>query len=464
MRITTTWLGRTLAAAAALGCITAAPVRGDVAATGRFTVSVEPDLDVDGSLDFDPGQTDVLGRLVDLKATVGRMRLAGVITDFDLQARSASFQVTLSTSSPGGALLDLAGSGNVFCVEPNCAGGAATLIAVLSVVNDPQDVLPDGAALTFDATGALDVVSLIPLTVEGAGVFGINAFPAIPTPAGSAVMVSSGPETFFDSRQASVSSYLIELLFDAVQDDGATLFIGLSAARGALPAGIELDVGGFDSSFVDVVTTAVFSGPVLACFAYADATGDGIVDGTTVAAQQLRVLHRTSPLGAFVDVTTMLDPALRRVCGTVSTLSTFVVGVGPVPPSTTTTTVTTSTTTTTTLPACLDDATFDSILCRLDALIAAVEAGNIGEPTKSNLLNTLRRARARVVDAQERVDDGRIRGAKSKLKSAIRKLTSAGFRLRSLSGRRRVPAELRAELGADANAIRQDLRALLRTL
>src|SRR5262249_51601702 len=100
MRTTTPAVARLLALAVGLPVLAVAPTRADVAATGSFTISIDPDLDVNGSLDFDPGSTEVLGQPLDLKALVGRMSLEGDATDFDPSARSASFDVTLATSSP----------------------------------------------------------------------------------------------------------------------------------------------------------------------------------------------------------------------------------------------------------------------------------------------------------------------------------------------------------------------------
>lgn len=75
-------------------------------------------------------------------------------------------------------------------------------------------------------------------------------------------------------------------------------------------------------------TTAAVTPPVTVCFHYADVNDDGIVDGSTVPAAELRLLHRSSPTGAFVDETVLpVDTTDKEVCAETTGLSPFAVGV-----------------------------------------------------------------------------------------------------------------------------------------
>jgi hypothetical protein len=127
----------------------------------------------------------------------------------------------------------------------------------------------------------------------------------------------------------------------------------------------------------------------------------------------------------------------------------------------TTTTVPSSSSTTTTLPSagCPAGATFPSIDCRLDALIADVMAlGDVGTITgklESKAVKT--KSRADAADALG--TQGRRRGAKAALTKAIRLIR--GFRtLLGSRGARRIPDATRTMLSADAMAIQGDLRTL----
>ncbi len=86
------------------------------------------------------------------------------------------------------------------------------------------------------------------------------------------------------------------------------------------------------------------------CVAYKDVDNDGIVDGTSIHTNELKLLHALALGENFQDVTTSTDGG--KVCGQVDQLSPFMVAKGPAPVVTTTTTTTLAPTptTTTTLP------------------------------------------------------------------------------------------------------------------
>ena len=144
------------------------------------------------------------------------------------------------------------------------------------------------------------------------------------------------------------------MTFAGVTNPGTVSVLGKSVVPGTLPANITIDPD--VSVFIDIVTGGglAFTPPVTVCVAYDDTSpADGIVDGTSLQVNQLKLLHALAIGQNFQDVTTTTTGG--KVCGQVDTLSPFVVAKGPVPPTTTTSTTTVATTTlapttTTTLP------------------------------------------------------------------------------------------------------------------
>ena len=113
--------------------------------------------------------------------------------------------------------------------------------------------------------------------------------------------------------------------------------------------------------------------------AYDDVDQDGIVDGTGVAVNTLKVLHALALGQNFQDVTTGVGGG--KVCGEVGSLSAFLVAMGPALTTTTTSVTTTSTTSatptsTTTLPGGLvpgGATSKGSADCYLELLVAGIE-------------------------------------------------------------------------------------------
>jgi hypothetical protein len=124
-------------------------------------------------------------------------------------------------------------------------------------------------------------------------------------------------------------------------------------------------------------------------------------------------------------------------------------------------------TTTTTLP---DDEcgepvpTYESIDCRLDALIEQLEAADDLGKVKTSLLRSSTAAREKKV-AAENLDPSDTKKQKKLLKKAIRKMISYNIRIGSRNARRQITdAALRADLDAQGDSILGDLKALMRSL
>jgi hypothetical protein len=117
----------------------------------------------------------------------------------------------------------------------------------------------------------------------------------------------------------------IDLSFGEVTSAGEVLVTATSSVAGEIPASFSLSYGGYKPSFFDISTTAEFTPPLTICQHYADADGDGVVDGTSVTEDLLTLLHGEGDPLAFVDRTSSRDPDNNLICGQVDHLSPFIV-------------------------------------------------------------------------------------------------------------------------------------------
>jgi hypothetical protein len=124
----------------------------------------------------------------------------------------------------------------------------------------------------------------------------------------------------------------------------------------------------------------------------------------------------------------------------------------------TTTSTTTSTTTTTVFGGCAAGPTFESILCRLDALVAYVEgAADLGR-LQANIGNSARKARKQCGKA---ADATRRKVASNQLKKCAKSLDTFRHKLDSNNAKKIVPEPTRAYLRGDVAApLRSDVNAL----
>jgi len=534
--------------------------RAEVAGAGDFIADFTGSTTsgaISGRVDFAPADPDfvVAGQPVDLEGyfpnggtTIGAM--LGGLFSYDIDASSSS-----------GAFLTIRSIDGQFqsCTSAGCAPPELTLVGYPAFMNWSQGVLPNASRLyVVDVT-----VPVEPGAGEVEGAFGINAFPIYATsPAGA--FIDTGVDLFFDSVKGRVVPYQATVQYDGFPDFGTTTIVPVSAANGALPPDVALNQGGVESVFVDVdrLTPRFARNAQLAdqpsvtvCLAVNPGG-----EAPTVALDQLRLLHRSSPDGAFVDTGAELALDPTRLCATVDALSPFVIGVDTTAATTTTTSVpetttttstssstststststssstssststssttstvesttststststssttssstssstattetttststsststssssttssstsssstssssTTSSSTTSTVPGCTDAATFASILCRLDVLTGLTEEGDIDARLQQTLLERLAKARAVVLEAEERADAGIDRGAMSRLKSAERRVRGYVQRVSSLAGRRGMEPGLSAVLTDHAEAIEADIKTLRQT-
>jgi hypothetical protein len=169
------------------------------------------------------------------------------------------------------------------------------------------------------------------------------------------------------------------------------------------------------------------------------------------------------PVGLDFDPLTN-DLFISTFQGTPLNTITQVGGFGAATTTTTTTTTTiiapSSTTTSTTLVSgCLDEQTFESTKCRLDALLASVQSIADPGPVGPKLERKLASAKTRLETAESRSAAGHRRGAKGSLGKAIRLIR----RFRSLLGSRGaqgISPTVRGTLSTEANNVLTDVIGL----
>jgi len=321
----------------------AQPVLADVVGTGGGTICgqnnglvVGTSGPVVGAFTFDPGSRLVFGSSIDLASSVGGMTLATTATltavDFGASTAETTWFGSFG-SSPLGSLS--------FSVPPG-AGFTSGSLVVQSFIGEIDTLvqsigLPPG--LTYSVDGLLGFTGPCDFSGPGAGdgnsfllEVALNAFDPQPTPAGPNVTVS-GETTFFSPVDGSEVSATIDVTFGSVDGAGETTVTAASDTLVTVPSNFAVAIGDAPVLYLDITTTADVSGPITVCGPYADvAPDDGIVDGTEAAPvpeTSLRVLHEEP--GAFgpefVDRTDFVatDYTLNRLCGTVSSLSQFVI-------------------------------------------------------------------------------------------------------------------------------------------
>ena len=132
------------------------------------------------------------------------------------------------------------------------------------------------------------------------------------------------------------------------------------------------------------------------------------------------------------------------------------------------TTATISSTTSTTLGAsCAGEpvgATFRSLNCRLDAVLARVAAAPDLGSFQDKLRRQLESAKQRKEQAEDACGEPNARRTNTRLKQAIRKMIQVMHTLRSLRAKKSLPDALRAELLEAADGVRADLRTLRRAV
>lgn len=362
-------------------------------ATGTYSHVVDPgvpDYTFSGTTTFDDASFMTFGAAVNVGAAIGAATVSYTGGGSNPTGFGGTISLDLTTSVPGLLAFHAAGfgvCGTQYCLGPDGLGS----LDLSGLSGTAVATLPAGLVHTEDLTSSCVDNG----TVTCTGVFVLNAYEPVATPAsdpgcvGGQCIVSVGIDTtFLQPAQATAVPLVIDVAFSSVQTAGDTVVKGLSSVSGAFPAGIVLAADGYKGTFFDVSTTALFGAAVDVCAHYADVDADDVVDGSSVSATALRLLHFDSASGSFVDVTTLpVDVANHRVCGLLTGLSPFVVGVSQEVATTTTSSTTTSSTgtppTTGVPPTTTTNATTSTTTSTSTTVVTGTSTSSSSPPTTS---------------------------------------------------------------------------------
>src|SRR5262249_3276424 len=133
----------------------------------------------------------------------------------------------------------------------------------------------------------------------------------------------------------------------------------------------------------------------------------------------------------------------------------------PGPATTTSTSTTAAPATTTTLPGTCEPApTFDSLDCRLGALLDRIDGESDLGTFGPNLVRVLSKAKNDVNAARGMCASAQLKSGRRRLKTAIRDMIQYAHRLKSRAARRKLPDALRNALLAAGDPIERDLGLL----
>jgi len=278
--------------------------------------------------------------------------------------------------------------------------------------------------------------------------FDLGGFvPSLPASAEAVWVVADG-QAFFAGDAATVDGLVVAGPGGALRP--ADAFDGRDGGAPLAPHGLwdtlVADVSGLVDPDAAALTTGVVAGPAFDCVTWVAAAVSVAVEVPEAPTSTTTSTSTTSSTSTSTTSSTSTSTTSSTSTSTTS--------------STSTSTSTSSSTSTSTVPACPDGATFASLTCRLDRLMAGVDAAERAGPLGAKLLATLGRARALVADAEEADASGQAHRPASRLRRAERRLVAFGHRVRSLRGRRLLLTDDPEAFVAEAEAIRADLLVL----
>jgi DNA-binding beta-propeller fold protein YncE len=179
-----------------------------------------------------------------------------------------------------------------------------------------MDVTPDGK-LVYGLLVQDDAVAVIDASNPANPVL-LTKIRAGLTPGALAVRPGTPTQTGTNVTVQPIASATIN--FTSITSPGATTVTTTNVTPFGAPGDFQL--AGIPI-YYNVTTTAVFSGPIVACFTY---------DPNLLPSPEsgLRLAHFDTTLSppGWVDATVSLDTSTHQICGQVSSLSPFVIGVG----------------------------------------------------------------------------------------------------------------------------------------
>ncbi|HVM98047.1 MAG TPA: hypothetical protein VMT89_16750 [Candidatus Acidoferrales bacterium] len=316
------------------------PARAVPVGNASFVNESNPNGDFCVAATFDNATDDVFGTLVNLGTDVVGMLcighfdpMTGVTAHCTSTPDNSKFSFDATTPPPTGSASPQVGAQQPYVgAAPNPAGSVATAIGSVTYTFDGvQTLQPDPNNSSQPEVLPANDISGCPVVgpvVIFLGNVGINAFRSVSTDTGSQVAVGS-TATFTDQATGTQRSADVAVTFDQVTGAGTTTITATSSVAGQLDANFSVNIGGLAPLYIDVSTTATIIPPITVCQHYPDDNNDGLVDGTGVAVEDLRVLHGegSNPI-VFHDRTVLpVDTANKLVCASVSSLSPFVLAV-----------------------------------------------------------------------------------------------------------------------------------------
>jgi hypothetical protein len=282
--------------------------------------------------------------------------------------------------------------GDIACPSGGClvpASGPYAFVGFLQNVN--VGLLSAFPTYTFTFDGSTTCSSDSGGVFTCNGTFVLNAFPPDAVGTGAQVTIDD-TLSFRDPVAGALPDLNTRVILSNVTTAGNLSVARLARYRGALPANVATTGGGFDAIYFDVATDAVF-GSVRVCVEV-DSNRDGVVDGTTLAVNQLAILHAAVRGDPFVAVPLVVVPPFICADGLTS-LSPFVLLIdtsvpGPTTTTTTTTSPSTSTVTTTTAIGATTTTTLASACATArDCLREATARPLCAEPINPKLQKTI---------------------------------------------------------------------------
>ncbi len=222
---------------------------------------------------------------------------------------SATIETTVTNNGPYRddevlADVDLSGVPSTI-VSATSPAGSCSLAVVPDVACELDGLEPgDAATITIVLTPTTD--GTWSATAEVDDFYGVDPVPAndsvlIPITVGGATPVGAG--TVVDTGGATPTA---TLTFDQVTAAGTTS-VTTSTSAPTLPAGYQI---GDPPAYYDIETTATYSGAIVVCIS------DAGVDPAPT-----NLLHYVG--GGWQDITTSVDTANQRICGSTTSLSPF---------------------------------------------------------------------------------------------------------------------------------------------
>lgn len=244
---------------------------------------------------------------------------------------------------------------NVGAVPANCATGPITVSltdeagAVLASVTNPGLATADTAEVTvaFDFSGH---------DVPAEPVRGVRA--DVPDPVGAPAEVPPGSDVGVVFSDPDTGT-MLALNFSSILSGGGTVTAAMVTPDDTgyvPPSGFML---GSPATYFDISTTAIIDGAVEVCTGYDPASfGPGALPS---------LFHHQGDPAAWYDVTTSRDLDNHWLCGSVTSLSPFALGVGGASDNTPPTATITSPSSPTAAAALIYTITFDEAVTDLDA-------------------------------------------------------------------------------------------------